>query len=306
MRRSMDELRAEGILGLSASDDRLPLSRRSWLTALLACAGSTLWTSLAAAEADTSYAAREEAEQAIPFDELKPELRARVLAIVDRPSIYRRLPVQSVTCDHDLHVFVVRHPEVVVNIWRLMGITTMQAQRTGKFVIEGDDGAGTVSRIELVYGRPDLHLFHCTGTYEGPLFRRKLSGRSVLLLRSRYGTDRHNHPVVTDQLDVFLQVDNIGADLVAKTMQQSVGKTIDINFSESLKFLNRIYDSAERNGPGMQNLAAKLTDCTPSVRDQFSETCAVVHSRAAERLASLTAPRQFTPDGKAIPPAARR
>jgi hypothetical protein len=303
MRRLTDDLRALASSPSPSTAATHTLSRRQWLAAAGAMCSWQLATSLGFAQnADNSYASKEEAEQAIPFDELKPELRAKLLAIVDRPSLYRRLPVQSVACDHDLHIFLARHPEVVVNIWRLMGITNMTAHRVAKYTVEGNDGAGTLSRIDLVYGKPDLHLFYCEGSYEGPLFKRQLKGRSVMLLRSHYGTDRHNNPMVTDKLDLFLQVDNIGADLLAKTMQSTVGKTIDANFVESLKFLNRISDSAERNGPGMQNLAAKLDECEPTVRSGFADVCAVTHARAADRVASLVAPVQVTSDGRIVQP----
>ena len=254
--------------------------------------------------ADSSYQSKEEAERAIPFDELKADTRAKLLAIVDRPTLYRRLPAQVVACDHDLHLFLTRYPEVVVNIWRLMGITNMKAQRVSDFAVEGNDGAGTTSRIDLVYGKPELHLFYCEGAYEGPLFKRKTTGRSVLLLRSSFGFDLQQRPVVTDHLDVFLQVDGVGIDLVAKTLHTTVGKTIDMNFVETTKFLGRISDSAERNGPGMQNLAAKLQECQPPVRTEFADICATTTSRAADRMAALVAPVKVDSNGRIYQPTA--
>jgi hypothetical protein len=252
---------------------------------------------------DTSEQARAAAEGAIPWDKLRPETRAKLLSIVDRPSLYRRLPIQVVECDHEMHVFLVRHPEVVVNIWQLMGITSIKTRRTGDYQLEGSDGAGTTSKIDLVYGTPDLHLFYCEGTYEGPLFKRQLSGRSVLLLRSSFAYDRTKRPLVTDQLDVFLTIDNAGAEIVAKTLQNSVGKTVDMNFVETVKFLTRVSDAAERNGPGMQNLAGKLSDCSEGVRTGFADVCTGVSVRSAERLAALTAPLVVQPNGQISQPA---
>lgn len=250
-------------------------------------------------QADDSMQAKEAAEKAIPFDKLKPETRAKLLSVVDRPSLYRRLPIQAFDCDHEMHVFLVRYPEVVVNIWQLMGITSIQAKRVSDFTIEGNDGAGTVSRIDLVYGTPDLHLFYCEGSYEGSLFKRKLTGRSVLLLRSGYGIDRAKRPIVTDQLDVFLTIDNAGAELVAKTLHTTVGRTIDANFVETTRFLTRISEAAERNGPGMPTLAAKLNNCQEEVRRDFSEVSTGVSVRNAERVAALTVPAtgQIAPAG---------
>jgi hypothetical protein len=282
-------------------------SRRDFLAASAAAAGCLFlqpqaMLAVGPNQADGSEQARYAAEQAIPFDKLRPETRAKLLSVVDRPSLYRRLPIQSIDCDHELHVFLVRYPEVVVNIWQLMGITNIQATRTAKYTIEGTDGVGTDSRVDLVYGTPDLHLFYCEGTYEGPLFKRQLSGRSVLLMRSAYSFDRAKRPIVTNQLDVFLTIDNAGAELVAKTLHNTVGKTVDMNFIETTKFLTRISEAAERNGPGMQNLAAKLNSCEPDVRQQFGDISSGVSVRAAERLAALTAPLTVQPNGQITQP----
>src|SRR5436190_23442273 len=67
--------------------------------------------------ATNSPAAKREAIAAIPFDKLEANMRRKVSAVVTNPSIYRRLPVQVTDCDPDLYLFLVRHPEVVVNIW---------------------------------------------------------------------------------------------------------------------------------------------------------------------------------------------
>lgn len=283
-------------------------SRRKFMAAALAgaacCLGRPDWTlAVGPSQPDGSEQARANAEQAIPFDKLKPDTRAKLLSVVDRPTLYRRLPIQSIDCDHELHVFLVRYPEVVVNIWQLMGITNIQARRTAEFTVEGSDGAGTNSKINLVYGTPDLHLYFCEGSYEGPLFKRLLTGRSVLLLRSGYTFDRAKRPIVTNQLDVFLAVDNAGAELLAKTLHTTVGKTIDSNFTETTKFLTRVSEAAERNGPGMQNLGAKLNNCSEEVRRGFVDISSGVGTRHAERIAALTNPLQIQPDGRITQPA---
>jgi hypothetical protein len=283
-------------------------NRRRFIAAMAGtacCLGLPDWAkAVGPSQPDNSDQARANAEEAIPFDKLKPETRAKLLSVVDRPTLYRRLPIQSIDCDHELHVFLVRYPEVVVNIWQLMGITSIEARRTADFTVEGTDGAGTNSRIDLVYGTPELHLFFCEGSYEGPLFKRLLKGRSVLLLRSGYAFDRARRPIVTNQLDVFLAVDNAGVELLTKTLQTTVGKTIDSNFTETTKFLTRVSDAAERNGPGMQNLAAKLKNCNDEVRASFADISSGVGARQAQRIAALTAPLQVQPDGRITQPAA--
>jgi hypothetical protein len=68
-------------------------------------------------EADTSASAREDAVRTLPLSDLTGETRRKLMAVVERPSIYRRLPHKSMACDPALYTFLIRNPEVVVNIW---------------------------------------------------------------------------------------------------------------------------------------------------------------------------------------------
>ena len=258
---------------------------------------------LAAAPGGTSSrAAKEEAVAEIPFDRLNKEVRGRVLEVLEKPSIYRRLPDKAIECDPDMYLFLVRNPEVVVSIWELMGVTNVKLRRTGEYTFECADGSGTVGTVELVYGTHDMHVLYAEATYEGPLTGRKLNGRGVLVLKSNYKKDKQDKLIVENRLDVFIQIDQAGAELVAKTLQPLVGKAADANFEESAIFVGRISQAAEDNGPGMQRLAAKLKQVAPEVRTQFAEVSAIVSQRAAMRQANEVG---FPPQSTAASPPPR-
>jgi hypothetical protein len=226
---------------------------------------------------------REEATREIPLANLQEPLRSRIHQVITRPTIYRRMPIEVVPCDPDLYVFLVRYPEVVVNMWQLMGITRVTIQRKAPYVYDAQDGAGTVSQVELVYGTRAKHLFLADGYYEGPLLPRRVTGRCVLLLRSDYRCDEGQHDHVTNQLDVFLQLDNTGAEIVARTLQPLLGRTADSNFVETVRFVSQVSHVAETNGPGVERLVTRLTNVEPSVRDRFSQLATTLHQRAVMR-----------------------
>lgn len=239
----------------------------------------------------SSRVAKEEAVAEIPFDRMKAEVRGKLLGVLEKPSIYRRLPEKTIACDPDMHLFLVRNPEVVVNIWELMGVTNVKLKRVGDFTFECSDGAGTDGTVELVYGTHDLHVLYAEASYEGPLTGRKLHGRGVMLLKSTYKKDRDDRTLVENRLDVFIQIDQMGAELVAKTLQPLVGKAADINFEESAIFVGRVSQAAETNGEGMQRLAAKLKNVTADRRAEFAEISAAVSQRAEMRTAVAAQPK---------------
>jgi hypothetical protein len=234
-------------------------------------------------EADTSSTARDDAIRTLPLTELTGETRRKLMAVVERPSIYRRLPHKSIACDPALYMFLIRNPEVVVNIWQLMGVASMTADRVAPYLWKGNDGAGTTCDVELVYGSDDLHIIYSDGFYEGALLKHKINGRCVLVLKSGYSERSDRKAYVASRLDLFVQIDNAGADVVARTLSPWVGKVADANFHESCLFASKLSQTAEQNSPGVQRLSDKLTKVEPPVREEFSKIAAGVQQRAALR-----------------------
>lgn len=235
------------------------------------------------ARPSTSRASRREAVAAIPFARLTRPLRARIQAVVDKPTVYRRLPIQVIACHPDLFVFMVRYPEVIVNMWQLMGVTKVEISRTGPYKYRAKDGAGTISDVQLVYGTREKHVFLAEGYYDGPLAPRRVTGRCVLVLSSAYSKDARKHDYVSNRLDVFVQLDNAGVEVLAKALHPFLGRTADSNFRESTRFLSQVSQVCESNGPGVQQLCARLTAVDPNVRQQFSELASRVNQEAVVR-----------------------
>ena len=231
---------------------------------------------------------------------MTPNVRQKLNPILRKPSIYRRLPVQVFNCDRDMYLFLLRYPEVIVNMWELMGATKVTLNRTGAYSFKATDGAGTDCKAELVYGTRNQHIYYAEGTYEGPILRNKIRGRCVLVVTTGY-TNRAKRDLVSHRLDVFLQIDNIGAEILAKTLHPLVGKSADHNFAETTKFIGQVSQAATKNGPGLQRLSHRLKRVQPPIRDQFSRIAMVVNTRAGLRAGEEVPypyqPSQGTPAG---------
>ncbi len=243
-------------------------------------------TSLRAAEPlskpSTSRAARDDAAASIPMDRIAREMRPRVQNVVNNPSIFRRLPIERIDCDPDLYLFLVRNPEVVVNIWQIMGITGMTLDRIGQDRFRATDGQGTSGVAEFVYHSSELQVIYAEGTYEGPMAPGKLRGECVLVMKTSYGRAANGHGVVTSRLDAFLHLDNIGVEWIARTLQPLVGKTADHNFGEASSFLMTLSHTAETNPAGVARLIHKLNRVDAPTKQRLTE----LTIQAAERTES--------------------
>jgi hypothetical protein len=250
--------------------------------------------------ASTSRAAREDALRSIPFSKISAEGQAKVKSVLANVSMFRRMPTQVTRCDPKLYLFMVDHPDVTVNLWQVLDVTTIQMQRTGPMAFRANDGQGTKGDVEFLYHSHDLHLVYATGLYEGPLLPNPVRGSCLLLLKTAYSREPDGHDYVTSQLDVFFNLEHVGLDLLTRTFHPLMGKSADYNFIESATFLATLTRTGELKPAAMEKLAAKLTRVDPQHRDEFAQLMAALPAKAAERatLASTTpaqpvaAPRQ--------------
>lgn len=220
-------------------------------------------------KANTSRSARDDALRSIPLEKLPSESKAKVAAVLNNATIFRRLPVQVVECEPELFDFLVRQPEVVVDIWQVMGVSKVSMDRPDDTHFRCSDGDGTNARGEFVFRNHDTQIIYAEGIYEGPLFPRPVRGQLVTVLKTASIRETNGRYYVTARLDTFLHVDNVGVEIIAKMFQGWLGHTIDHNFVEVVAFLGSVSHAAENNPQGMRRLAAKFNHVEPIRRQQF-------------------------------------
>jgi hypothetical protein len=231
--------------------------------------------------ASSSRESRDEAVRSLAQAKLGREARAKISGILGATTIYRRLPSQLIECDPNLYVFLVEHPDLVVNIWEALGISEVSVERTGENAFLANDKAGTLGRMEYLHRSPEMHLVYAEGSYEGPLFGRPIKGKSLLILQARYFRNSDGRHYVRCRMDAFLQVENVGVGMLAKTLQPLVGAAADHNFRETAAFLSSVSRAAEINYPGMQRMAENLTRVAEDEREEFASLTEQLAIRAA-------------------------
>ncbi len=242
-------------------------------------------TALAAApnQATSSRAAREDAIRSIPLDKLDAKDKERISAAISGASIYRRLPVQVTECDPDLYLVLVRHPEVIVNIWEVMTISNVALQRTGPDTFRASDGVGTLCSVKFCYSNHEIQVIYAEGSYDGPLFVRPVRAKCVLVLRSGYVQETDGRYFVTSRMDTFIQIEHVGVEFLAKALQPLVNQSADYNFVETAAFVSTVSRTAEANAAGMSRFSKKLLNVEPDVRKRFGELALEVGKKARRR-----------------------
>jgi hypothetical protein len=241
-------------------------------------------------KANTSHAAQDEAIASIPLDKLDPSARVKVSNVIRDVSLFRRLPVEVVQCDPELYGFLLEHPDVVVNVWQSLGISRITMQETSPGTFAVSDDAGTTGTVQILYRDQHTQIVFADGAYNGPVFGKPLQGRVLIVLRSGQIQRSDGRSYITARIDAFTQIDNIGLELITKTIQPLVGKTADLNFAQTMTFVGTLSRTAEFNQAGIQRLARRLGQVKPEVRDQFAQISERVGQRAAASSSSTPLP----------------
>lgn len=232
------------------------------------------------ADGQSTREARQSAIRAIPFDQLTPDAVQRLRGVIEDASYFRRMPTQTIACEPEMYTFLIRHPEVVVGLWDVMGITKVSLERIGEYQLHGDDGAGTKCKMDLVFGSDNLHIYQSQGAYEGNLWARELKGRCIVCIHNRPAKLKDGRSGMIAWMDAFMKLENVGADLAVRTLGPLVAKTADHNFVECAGFFSQISQTAKTNPGGLTQIATQLPRVAPNVRDQFIETSLMVAQKS--------------------------
>lgn len=237
----------------------------------------------------SSRQARREALGRLPLDRLAPSQRKQVEACLRNHTLYRRLPAADIDCDTALLHFALEKPEVIVDIWRALGISQLALDPAGDAQWRLSDGYGTVGVLRLLHaqrqGDGGLLVFHGRGGYSGPLSPRPLSGGCVILVRHQpladAGTSPARHRLT---VDAFLDVDGLGLELVTRTLQPLVVRCAAANLREIGLFMETLSTTAIDNPAGIERLASRL----PRTPEEDRRTLARIARRAAAAAGTTT------------------
>jgi hypothetical protein len=242
--------------------------------------------------------ARDAAVAAIPFPHLTPQANSRLNAVIEKSSYFRRMPVQTMVCEPEILVCLARNPEVLVSIWDSMGITKVELSRTAQYQHSGNDGAGTTCNMDLIYGNDTTHVYLVDGNYKGSMWPKELTGKSVIVLHHRSAKTNDGSHRMTVWMDVFLKLDNLGADLIVRTLGPLVNKSADSNFVESVNFVSQISQAAVNNPKGLEALTSRLR-INQNVRDQFLQAARAAAARN-HRVVRAEPVNSITGDGQGV------
>jgi hypothetical protein len=246
---------------------------------------------IAAALADAGSSgqeARRRAAAAVPLDRIPEQQRKVVAQCLRSATLFRHLPAETVTCDPALLEFVLAKPEVLVDLWRTLGISRLALDPVGPGQWRMSDGYGTTGMVRLLHQertpQGGMLVFHGRGGYTGPLAPRQLTGSCLVVVRhAALEPDAQGRPQQAVQIDAFLDVDGLGLEIVTRTLQPLIIRSAAANLHEICLFVSQFSAAGQRNPAGVARLTERMSRTAP------------VDRRTLARLASGTQPSRSQP-----------
>ena len=103
-------------------------------------------------------------------------------------------------------------------------------------------------------------------------------------------SDQGGRTYLTSRLDVFLQVEQLGVELLAKTLHPLVGSTVDKNYADTVRFVGQLSRASARNRAGIERLTGRLAQVDPAVRRQLQKITARIVESDARSGKDITSP----------------
>jgi hypothetical protein len=226
---------------------------------------------------------RQDALRNLPLAKLTPQGRNLAQSIVDDTTVFRRLPTQQFECDADMYAFMLDYPELVINMWEVLGVTKVRLTKFGPTSWNLDDGAGTTGKIHVLYRSPAQHVVYAEGSYVGSMFPRPIRGRCIVTIRHGQGRSEDGRTIIQCRLDSFVQMDNLAVDLLAKAFHTTLGNIADHNLKEITGFVSSVHQAAETAPENLERIASKCGRIPDQTKRDFMVLADRIYQQAMGR-----------------------
>ena len=184
------------------------------------------------ADGESSAGAEEEARTAMPLKGMTQENRQRAQLIIKERSQFRRLPSLQYSIDEPMFRYLLKHPDVAVSTWRVMGISRFEMWQTGDMEYEALAIDGSEGIADILYQDDSQMVFVCQGSYHNPLLPRPMEAAALIWFRTIYAPNAEGTHVVTQKADVFVRFPSSSVSAIARVLTPVLHSLMDRNLFE--------------------------------------------------------------------------
>ena len=183
-------------------------------------------------QGDSSTDSRKQASAGVPFAKMTAVNRQRAFKIVEDCNQFRRLLELQYSVDPAIYQYLLRHPDVAVSTWRVMGISKFEMWQTGLMEYEAQAADGSEGMADILYLDAEQCVFVCDGRYHNPLLPKPLAAVALIWFRNSFEPAVDGSYLVTQKADVFVAFSSTGLSAVARMLTPVTNSLMDRNLYE--------------------------------------------------------------------------
>ena len=230
--------------------------------------------------------ARDAARAALPLAGLSPAARGEAAAILDAHSLFRRLPRLRFPIRSDSLGYFVRHPDVSVALWRVMGISACELYQTGPTTFEADAHDGSVGSFEVVLDAPDQKVVLVRGRFKSPVLSDPIEATGLFHLRFASVRERSGTEYAVAEASLFVAFPSRAVGAAAKLVSPVTNVILDRNFEEVCLFAHLMDRSMATRPRWVEGMAAEMDGVLPRRRGELARLTTHVHESHRRRAAA--------------------
>lgn len=156
----------------------------------------------------------------LPLEDLAPEVRARVRAVLDQPTYRTRGRVETFTCQPSVYYWLLDHPDLAVRLWRLLGAKCTDILPEGDDRFVWKDGPSSI-HWDTVLKRPGLRVWYAEGEVRAGHLLPAAAVKAVAVLRYTDGQLKDGRPSLQHQVELTLHTDSRAVALATRILGAS-------------------------------------------------------------------------------------
>jgi len=169
----------------------------------------------------------------VPFPQIDHEYRSDAAALVDDPTILRRLPVKVFHADRGTYEYLLDHLPLSSKLSGLLGFGRYRVTELEGGRLHGEDRRGVSGDFRLVYADAAKRIFLGEGSFD-PWFLPKISGRVLMAVEYKSvpiagGETGGGGSGMATRVDVYLKTNKLVGyiiDLLGETADKKLTKLI--------------------------------------------------------------------------------
>lgn len=213
---------------------------------------------------------RKQAAATMPWQRMSSANRARAAEIVNSCTQFRRLPQLDYAIDHEMYSYLLKHPDVAVSTWRVMGISEFQMLQTGPQQYSASASDGSEGIAEILYQDDQEIVFVCSGEYRNVLLPRPLTASALIRFRTVFTQHQRGTHLVRQTGDVFVHFPSVGVAGLAKLLSPVTNSLMDRNLFEVSLYAAMMSRAVQQDPHWVIGMAHDLDGVHPDRRRELA------------------------------------